>query len=83
MLGQVTARHVSAYVAQQLKVLLPEELILMHQHDPITQFGSYKVPLNLKDAEGNQVIDACSHSSEQLGSAQLSAAQRSSAWLRV
>eukprot|EP00775_Hariotina_reticulata_P013448 gene13448-13574_t len=54
MLGQVTARQLSAYVAQQLKVLLPEELIMMHKHDPITQFGAYKVPLNLKDADGNQ-----------------------------
>uniref|UniRef100_A0A383V847 Large ribosomal subunit protein bL9c n=1 Tax=Tetradesmus obliquus TaxID=3088 RepID=A0A383V847_TETOB len=55
MLGEVTAQHLAACAAKQLHVSLPPELILMHSHSPIKAFGSFKVPLNLKDAEGQQV----------------------------
>ena len=55
MVGVVTAKHLSLYAAKQLHVELPPELILMDTAAPITQFGSFKVPLNLKDETGRQV----------------------------
>jgi hypothetical protein len=55
MVGVVTAKHLSLYAAKQLHVELPPELILMDTTAPITQFGSFKVPLNLKDETGRQV----------------------------
>jgi hypothetical protein len=55
MLGEVTAQHLAACTAQQLKIALPPELIMMHKHSPIKAFGSFKVPLNLKDEAGQQV----------------------------
>jgi hypothetical protein len=55
MLGEVTAQHLAACTAQQLKISLPPELIMMHKHSPIKAFGSFKVPLNLKDEAGQQV----------------------------
>jgi hypothetical protein len=55
MHGEVTAEHLAACAAHQLKVALPPELILMHKHSPIKAFGRFKVPLNLKDEAGQQV----------------------------
>jgi predicted ABC-type transport system involved in lysophospholipase L1 biosynthesis ATPase subunit len=55
MIGEVTAQHLAACTAQQLKIAIPPELIMMHKHSPIKAFGSFKVPLNLKDDAGQQV----------------------------
>lgn len=55
MIGRVTAEHLVHCVAQQLKIDLPQELVLMHHDQPINQFGSFRVPLNLRSADGGQV----------------------------
>jgi ribosomal protein L9 len=55
MVGAVTARQLCLYAARQLHVELPRQLLLMGDNDTITQFGSYTVPLNLKDEQGQQV----------------------------
>eukprot|EP00879_Flechtneria_rotunda_P027934 GHRR01029991.1.p2 GENE.GHRR01029991.1~~GHRR01029991.1.p2 ORF type:complete len:102 (+),score=44.77 GHRR01029991.1:312-617(+) len=55
MLGEVTANHLAALTAQQLRVDLSPELIMMQKGNPIKQFGSYKVPLNLKNDQGEQL----------------------------
>eukprot|EP00882_Tetradesmus_deserticola_P027656 GHRQ01030708.1.p2 GENE.GHRQ01030708.1~~GHRQ01030708.1.p2 ORF type:complete len:104 (+),score=68.11 GHRQ01030708.1:145-456(+) len=55
MLGEITAQHLAACTAQQLRVAIPPELIMMHKHSPIKAFGSFKVPLNLRDEAGQQV----------------------------
>lgn len=55
MIGEVTAQHLAARTAHQLKVQLPPELIMMRSHEPIKHFGSFKVPLNLKNEQGQQV----------------------------
>lgn len=55
MVGAVTAQQLCMYAARQLHVELPRELLLMDDGSPITQFGSYTVPLNLRDEQGQQV----------------------------
>jgi ribosomal protein L9 len=55
MVGSVTAQQLCLYAARQLHVELPRELLMMDDHAPITQFGSYTVPLNLRDEQGQQV----------------------------
>lgn len=55
MAGVVTAHHLRLYAAKQLQVDLPRELIMMDDSSPITQYGSYKVPLNLRTPQGQQV----------------------------
>lgn len=55
MLGVVTPHQLCLYAAKQLRVELPRELVMMDDAAPITQYGSYKVPLNLKDDQGQQV----------------------------
>lgn len=54
MIGQVTADHLVHLIAQQLKIDLPPELVMMHRGQPITQFGSFRVPLNLQADDGQQ-----------------------------
>jgi hypothetical protein len=49
----LTPAQLSAYVAQQMHIALPPQLIMMGER--ITQYGSYKVPLNLRDSAGQQV----------------------------
>jgi hypothetical protein len=51
----VTAHQLRLYAAKQLHVDLPRELIMMDDASPITQYGSYKVPLNLRTRQGQQV----------------------------
>eukprot|EP00878_Enallax_costatus_P023928 GHUV01025494.1.p1 GENE.GHUV01025494.1~~GHUV01025494.1.p1 ORF type:complete len:106 (+),score=26.51 GHUV01025494.1:932-1249(+) len=54
MIGEVTAPHLVHAVAQQLKIDLPYELVMMHRGEPIKQFGSFRVPLNLQSEDGTQ-----------------------------
>jgi hypothetical protein len=55
LLDPVTPQQISAHVAQQLHIDLPPALILMEPGQPITSYGSFKVPLGLKDEQGQQV----------------------------
>lgn len=55
MVGALSAKQLALYAAKQLHIELPRELILMDDSTPITQFGSYRVPLNLRDEGGRQV----------------------------
>lgn len=53
MVGTVTKFDIVKAVAGQLHIELPEPLILMEQ--PITGFGTFKVPLNLRTKDDEQV----------------------------
>jgi hypothetical protein len=57
MVGSITAKHLSDLAAHQLHVFLPPELICMRQGDAITAFGSYRVPINLRDPNSGQQLE--------------------------
>jgi hypothetical protein len=52
MVGCVSSIDVSRLAAKQLRVVLPNALILLKE--PIWDFGEYKVPLNLVGPDGRQ-----------------------------
>lgn len=54
MIGEITAPHLVHAVAQQLKIHIPNELVMMRRGEPIKQFGSFRVPLNLQNDDGTQ-----------------------------
>lgn len=47
-------RAITRAVARQLKVQLPESCVLMSE-DEITAYGTYMIPLNLRDADNKQI----------------------------
>jgi ribosomal protein L9 len=53
MLGVVSKDHVAQLVLEQLHIELPPSQILMDGN--ITQFGHFRVPLNLRSSRGKQV----------------------------
>ena len=55
MVGGVSKREVRELVARQLSLNLPLPLILMESDQPITAFGTYKVPLDFYTGDGEQV----------------------------
>ncbi|KAI8474843.1 MAG: hypothetical protein J3K34DRAFT_517923 [Monoraphidium minutum] len=53
IVGPVGARTLAAAAARQLGVALPEGLIMLE--GPISDFGEFKVPLNLAGPDGRQI----------------------------
>ncbi len=53
MVGVVSKDNVAQLVLEQLHIELPPSQILMDSH--ISQFGNFRVPLNLRTSRGKQV----------------------------
>jgi len=53
MVGAVRPEDVSSLVERQLRIALPPQLVMLDR--PITDFGEFKVPLNLAGPDGQQV----------------------------
>lgn len=53
MIGTVSKTTLGTMIKKQLQIWMPHEMILMNQ--PIASYGEFKIPLNLKGTDGQQL----------------------------